>query len=144
MTKDVILSISGLHVEATNEEAANEPIEIVTPASYFFRNGHHYIIYEKSEEGISDVTKNQIKISARKSLELRKSGVNATNMVFEEDKKSEASYQTPFGNILLGVHTTYMEIREGENEIFVSVNYKLDANKEHLSDCELKIHVKSK
>ena len=58
MTKDVIVNISGLHMERTEEENTNAPIEVVAPATYFFRNGKHYILYEEVEESVSNVTKN--------------------------------------------------------------------------------------
>ena len=143
MTKDVILSISGLHVEGVKEDA-NEPIEVITPADYFFRNGKHYILYEEIEEGVSDVTKNQIKITGDVRVELRKKGTHATNMVFEKDVTNLANYQTPFGEIALGVHTTYMKVQEDEDKLVVNVEYRLEANEEHLSDCKLVICIKNK
>ena len=40
MTKDVLLSISGLHqdvtgIEAQGDEPGSEPIEVIVPASYY-------------------------------------------------------------------------------------------------------------
>ena len=53
MTKDVLLSISGLHydVAGVTEEDENEPIEVITPAAYYFKNGKHYVIYDEVVEG---------------------------------------------------------------------------------------------
>ena len=44
MTKDVLLSISGLHqdvtgIEAQGDEPGNEPIEVIAPANYYEKNG---------------------------------------------------------------------------------------------------------
>ena len=44
MTKDVLLSISGLHqdvtgIEAQGDEPGSEPIEVISPASYYKKNG---------------------------------------------------------------------------------------------------------
>ena len=50
MTQDVLLTISGLHdmVFADPEEnEENEPIEVITPASYYWKNGKHYILYDE-------------------------------------------------------------------------------------------------
>ena len=49
MTKDVLLSISGLHqdvtgIEAQGDEPGSEPIEVIVPASYYEKNGKHYVI----------------------------------------------------------------------------------------------------
>ena len=57
MTKDVLLSISGLHqdvtgIEAQGDEPGNEPIEVIAPANYYEKNGKHYVIYDELVEGI--------------------------------------------------------------------------------------------
>ena len=40
MTKEVLLSISGLHYDVPTESAEeeNEPIEVITPATYYYKN----------------------------------------------------------------------------------------------------------
>ena len=49
MTKDVLVSISGLHTDVMQEtEEENEAIEVVNPANYYFRNGKHYIVYDET------------------------------------------------------------------------------------------------
>ena len=68
MTKDVLVSISGMHEEIVAvtpevEDDENEAIEVVTPATYYLKNGKHYIVYEEVVEGTSGVIKNRIKIN---------------------------------------------------------------------------------
>lgn len=56
MTQDVLLTISGLHDMAfadPEENEENEPIEVITPASYYWKNGKHYILYDEVMEGDS-------------------------------------------------------------------------------------------
>lgn len=55
MTKDVLVSISGMHMGITEPQPdeGDEPIEVVTPASYYCRNGKHYIIYDEVMEGMA-------------------------------------------------------------------------------------------
>ena len=49
MTKDVIVSISGLHMDmmSTAFKDEEDAIEVVTPANYYCRNGKHYILYDE-------------------------------------------------------------------------------------------------
>ena len=51
MTKDVFVSISGMHEEIAETPAVErdeaEAIEVVTPGSYYFRNEKHYIVYDR-------------------------------------------------------------------------------------------------
>lgn len=60
MTKDVFVSISGMHEEIAETPAVErdeaEAIEVVTPGSYYFRNEKHYIVYDEAVEGSSEMT----------------------------------------------------------------------------------------
>lgn len=146
MTKDVLVSISGLHLDAAAEspEEENEAIEVVTPANYYWKNGKHYVIYDEVTEGISGVTKNKIKITGTDSLEIMKTGVSNAHMVFEKNKKNLTYYQTPYGQMLVGVNTKNMEVTVTEKNIDVCVDYELDVNYEPLADCTIKMSITSK
>ena len=101
MTKDVLVSISGMHMGITEPQPdeGDEPIEVVTPASYYCRNGKHYIIYDEVMEGMAGTIRNKIKITGDASVEIMKSGVSGTHMVFEKNKKNLTYYKTPYGQI---------------------------------------------
>ena len=146
MTKDVLVSISGLHLDMVENisEEESEAIEVVTPANYYCKNGKHYILYDEVTEGISGVTKNKIKISGEDSLEIMKSGISNAHMIFESNKKNLTYYQTPYGQMLVGVNTKNMEIRVTEKNIDVCVDYELDVNHEPLADCKIKMNITSK
>ena len=75
MTRDVLVTISGLQTDVVpREDTEDEPIEVVTPASYFYKNGKHYLIYEEVTEGFPGVTKNKIKVTDANTIEILKSG----------------------------------------------------------------------
>ena len=69
MTKDVLVSISGMHEEIVAvtpevEDDENEAIEVVTPATYYLKNGKHYIVYEASAKAWGcDLTYDYVKIN---------------------------------------------------------------------------------
>lgn len=146
MTKDVLVSISGMHMGLPDElvQEDDEAIEVVTPASYYCRNGKHYIIYDEVMEGMSGTTKNKIKITGSDSLEIMKSGLSNTHMVFEKNKKNLTYYRTPYGQLLVGVNTRSMEVSVTEDKIDVSVDYELDVNHEPLADCKIRMNITSK
>ena len=144
MTKDVLISISGLQMDVLEEEKDHEPIEVVAPANYFLKNGKHYILFDEVTEGIPGITKNRIKITGEDTLEVMKSGVSNVHMVFEKNKKNLTYYQTPYGQLLIGIHTKEMEVEVSEDNINVKVGYILDVNHEPLADCQIRINVKSK
>lgn len=146
MTKDVLVSISGLHTDIitgmTDEE--NEAIEVVTPGSYYCRNGKHYVIYDEVMEGMPGTIKNKIKITGTDSLEIVKTGISNAHMIFEKNKKNLTYYQTPYGQMLIGVNTKNMEVNVTDENIGVSVDYELDVNHEPLADCRIKMEIYSK
>ena len=102
MTKEVLVRIAGLHFdlkengETDLQEAEDEKIEIVVPGQYFLKNGKHYILYEEIEESGLGVTKNTLKVTGDYRVEMKKSGVLTSYMVFEKGKKYVSSYKTPF------------------------------------------------
>ncbi len=144
MTKEVLLSIAGLHYDAfeeVNEE--NEAIEVITPALYYLKNGKHYIIYEELVEGFSGTIKNRIQIDEKGKMEMIKKGLSNTHMVFEKEKIHMTEYDTPYGELMIGVYTKDMTIDVQEDEINIRISYTLDANGQKVADSNIAVLVKS-
>lgn len=149
MTKDVLVSISGKHIDIMNDpaegyETGDDEIEVVTPANYYCRNGKHYIIYDEVFEGVQGTVRNKIKIIGTDVVEIMKSGLSSSHMVFEKNKKNLTYYKTPYGQMLVGVNTRNMEINVEDDKIGVLVDYELDVNHEPMADCKIKMNIISK
>jgi hypothetical protein len=148
MTKDVFVSISGMHEEIAETPAVErdeaEAIEVVTPGSYYFRNEKHYIVYDEAVEGSSEMIRNRIKITGTGRVEIVKSGLSDSHMIFEKNKKNSTYYRTPYGQILLDVNTRELEIQVTEDEIDVRIEYELDVNHEPMADCRIKMNIMSR
>ena len=145
MTKEVLLTISGLHYDSFSEspDEENEPIEVITPANYFFKNGKHYVIYDEVVEGMLGSIRNTIRITDDSKLEMKKSGITNTNMVFEKEKMNVTQYDTPYGEMMVGVYTKDMKVDVTENDIDVSIAYALDVNSEKVADCNIVMNIKA-
>ncbi|HIR97979.1 MAG TPA: DUF1934 domain-containing protein, partial [Candidatus Merdisoma faecalis] len=52
MTKEILLSISGLHFV----DGEDGSVEVVTAGDYYNRGGKHYILYDEVVEGMSGHT----------------------------------------------------------------------------------------
>lgn len=142
MTRDVIVRICGLHT-GVEETESYEPIEVITPGTYFLKNGKHYVLYEEVTEGMPGTTKNQIKIT-EDCLELRKSGITNTHMIFESGKKTLTSYETPFGQLVMGIRTNRFCVSQEEEEIEVRADYQLEVNDEAVADCRIRLNIRAK
>ena len=141
MDKEVLIHVKGLHmIDSQGEE---EPVEIIVPGEYYFRNGSHYLRYEEIVEDSRKPTINYIKMSP-KGMEVRKKGVVNVHMVFEEGKKNKTFYNTPYGTLQMGISATGLELKESEDGIQMKVDYALDMNEEHVADCYLTVQAQSK
>lgn len=148
MTKDVLLTISGLHFstfpgEEDDESEENEPIEVITPATYYLKNNKHYVVYDEVLEGLPGVTKNKIRIAGDNLLEIKKNGHTNTQMVFEKDKINMTQYETPYGELLIGIFTKNMMVDVTEKNIDVHVDYELDINSEKVADCNIRMNIRA-
>ena len=136
MTQDVLLTISGLHDMAfadPEENEENEPIEVITPASYYWKNGKHYILYDEVMEGIPGVVKNKMK-----------SGITNAHMVFEKNQMNVTYYDTPYGQLHVGIHTRKLDVNVDDERIDIAVEYGLDVNHEATADCRIAMSIRPK
>ena len=141
MNKDVLIHVRGLQMMETDD--AQEPIEIVVPGQYYFRNGSHYLRYEEMLDDTAETTVNYIKMSPN-GVEVRKQGQVNVHMVFEEGKKNKTFYNTPYGTLQMGISATGLELKQSEDGIQMKVDYALDMNEEHVADCYLTVQAQSK
>lgn len=141
MEKEVLIHVRGLQM--IDNQGEQEPIEIVVPGEYYYRNGSHYLKYEEIMDETASPTINYIKMSP-KGMEVRKKGLVNVHMVFEQGKKNMTYYTTPFGTLQMGIAATAMELHESESGLDMKVDYALDMNEEHVADCYLAIQAQPK
>lgn len=139
MTKDVWISIESLQKNAAGE---GEKIEVITPASYYKKNGHHYVVYEETlDDGI--VSKNMLRFDDDFVSVTKRGDINV-DMVFERGKRNTTNYMTPYGSLLVGIKASKLLVTYKEKSIKIDVEYSLDINYEHLSDCTISMNIRSK
>lgn len=138
MTQKVLLTLQGMQFDQSGENA--DQIETVADGDYYKKNDKHYVIYEETTEGFSQPIKNRLKFSEN-MVELSRSGAVSVHMVFQANKKNLTNYNTPYGQILIGINTKNIQIQEQENHIMLEVEYTLDVSGEFLSDCHMTIDI---
>ncbi len=140
MTKDVFISIKGLQFEQNAGIDDESPIEVITKGDYYKKNGKHYVVFEEMTEDGGEKTRNLIKF-AEKQFDLQRKGSVNVHMVFDENRKTQSYYGTPFGNILIGIDTENVSFTETEDRIRLSVDYSLDVNYEFLAECKIAVDI---
>lgn len=141
MTKDVLITITGLQFAVGEEKA--EPVEVVIPGQYYNKQGQHFLIYDEVMEETDEVTHNLVKFQSHK-MEVSRKGLVSVQMIFEENKKNLSYYRTPFGMINMGIAATGIHVDEQEERIQVRVEYALDMNDAYVADCTLNMNIQAK
>lgn len=141
MAKDVTVYLNSIQSGRNDEEP--EKIETVAAGTYYEKNGRHFLIYDEAMEGFEKPVKNKLKFEDD-FLEITKSGPLNVRMVFEKNKKNMTSYNTPYGNIVLGIDTKKIHISQESDRIVVDVEYVLDMNYEYYADCKIVMDIRSK
>lgn len=143
MTKDVIVSITGLQYVTGAGNQEPEPVEVVMAGQYYKKNEKHYLIYDEMMAGFESSTRNIMKFDDKK-MEVRKKGLINVQMIFEENKKNVSYYQTPFGMVNMGVAATRIKIDEQDDIINVLVDYALDMDEAYVADCTIAMTIQAK
>jgi len=143
MTKDVIVTMKGMQFSINEENGDNESIEIITTGQYYERNGHSFLMYDEMIDGVEKPVSNLVKYDSH-LLEVTKKGMINVHMYFEEGKQNLTDYHTPYGDIVIGITTNRVQIKEDENRIHIEVDYALDVNYEFLSDCKIWMEITPK
>lgn len=133
MTKEIILTISGIH---TNDGETGEPIEIMTPAQYFLKNGKHYILFDEIMEGVEGEIKSTLKFTEDR-VELLRSGAATARMIFEENQEHRSVYQTPMGPLSLSLYTDRITAELEGEQMNVEIDYSLMAEGTVISESTL-------
>ena len=121
MTKDIIITISGLH---DNEGTTDEPIETMTPGQYFFKNGKHYVVYDEVLDGLEGTLKSTIKFT-EDQVELIRNGAASARMVFQPGQEHMVIYQTPMGPLSISLYTEEIIAEIGEERMALHIDYSL-------------------
>lgn len=141
MKTDVKISIRGIQ-----NSAEEDSVEIVSLGEMYEKDDNIYVSYEEGAEAASgvdcDIVKSMLKICP-KQVEIIKKGPTETHMVFVQDKDTISYYSTPFGEMEVAIHTNRLERLNTEQGFQIFLNYALEINAAHVSDCNVDIRVEN-
>lgn len=140
MTDEVIVSIKGLQMAGGEQ---NESVELISSGIHKQEKDRRFIQYEEVDEENQEITNVTI-IMAPGHIEILKQGQNNVHMVFEENQKTTSCYQTPYGELMMGIDTTGIRVLEEEDALGIVLEYGLDMNYNHIADCKITIKVLAK
>ena len=127
MTKDILVRVRG--VQTIGEE--EDTVEMITPGTYYVKNGKQYLIYDESLDETGTPTHNTVKVMENR-IEVMKRGLVESHMIFEP------------GRFLMGITTSLLEVEEDEESILLRIKYSMQMNGEYAFDCNTEILASSR
>ena len=157
-TSEEIAKVMGVPVEKVDDilKISKEPVsmdtpigeeedtvEMITPGTYYVKNGKQYLIYDESLDETGTPTHNTVKVMENR-IEVMKRGLVESHMIFEAGRRTTANYRTPMGLFLMGITTSLLEVEEDEESILLRIKYSMEMNGEYAFDCSTEILASSK
>ena len=142
MIKNVLITVRGTQTV----DQQSETMETTHSGTYRSLPDMDVVLYEEimldDADGAGDSTKNIMKIQDSQ-FTLVKKGAIQTEMHFAKNHTFHGFYQTPMGVFDMTIHTTALQIQTTEDRIDLKIQYALELNGMHVSDCDMKISVES-
>lgn len=134
----MLIRVSGTQFYFNYTGTEEEPIEVISAATHELKDGEHILVYEEAYEGLTEKTRNEIHMTDDR-VQINKTGVVTSNMVFEEGRTGISYYTTPFGVMQMRVATTRLETRLSDRTLEADISYALSMNGDHVADCRVNI-----
>ena len=138
MLKDVLINIKG----AQGSDGEESVIELTTDGRFGEKNGGVYITYDESEMIGIDNVKTSLYIKPDNSVILQRSGAIDSRIVVESGKRSVCYYNTPAGEMLIGIFGEKVEHNLKKNGGSISMKYTIDQNLNFVSRNTVSITVR--
>lgn len=130
-------------VHSTHQGEQEEVIKTMVEGRYSFVENRHSVRYQEvdPEHNIStDVTLHFLD----NQVEMIRKGMGNTRMFFKKNQKTCSMYQTPYGELEMGMHTTEIRVKETEEQIQLLLCYALEMNQSHVANCKVEVTIEER
>lgn len=108
-------------------DGESDQYELTTLGRYLKKGDKYYISYEGSELTGYENTTTTLKVKEG-YISMIRFGATSTQMVFEKEKKYIGYYETPFGNLSVGVTTNSMSVDIDDDGGEIKLDYMIELN----------------
>lgn len=121
--KRVLMKVhSVIHMKGEEDQV----MELMTEGKYYEKNGSSYFLYEETEVSGMAGDKTMLKYNNDNRVTMHRYGENNSELCFEEGKRYEAMYQTPYGPFDMEVLASKVIFEvDSEGTGFVELVYEL-------------------
>ena len=136
--KDVWISISNLQNDGQEQE---NTMVFDTAGSYYFDDGIAVLRYQESELTGMDGTMTSVMVMPNQVV-VDRTGILNGRMIFREGMRDSFPYETPYGQMTLGIDTRRIRRNINEHGGDVEIDYNTDLSHAFLAKNRFKISVK--
>ncbi len=139
MIKDVVIKI----ITEQTVDSDTDQIEFTTDARYGFKDGSYFVSYDESRLlEVDGEVKTTLFVKPDNSIVLQRKGAYNSRMVIEKGIRNNCFYQTPHGELSLGIFGEKVFSRLNDNGGEISMKYTIDTGSQTLSRNNVNISIR--
>lgn len=135
--KKVLISITDRH-ESGGEDSGAELITVGTLRGW----GDNYLIKYTEQDSSMKNSVTTLKVENKSRIIMTRTGEFSTELIIEQDKRHNCHYQTPYGELMMGVFARSVHSKMNPDGGELRFLYTIDFNSGLASVNELKVTVK--
>lgn len=125
LKKDVVIKIKGTQITGGDKDV----VELMTTGSFCRRDNSYYIIYDESEATGFAGAKTVLRYDQKANqVTMSRTGSNRSQLIIEKGRRHQCSYETDYGNLMVGVLGSALKSSLDDNGGRISFGYSLDIN----------------
>ena len=137
--KEIILFVKG---EQSYDGVEPEVTELITEGTMTIDDGGEIILeYQESEITGMEGTNTRFIVN-QDAVELERTGMVASHILFEKGKRNSSLYETPWGTMMVDVATTRLAHRLGEKGGVMEIGFTIAVNHQVTGENRFRIRVK--
>ena len=133
--KEAIIKITDRHIQEGEELSA----ELTTSGTLEFRPDGFTVTYVETDEELKGCT--TVLNYRNGAIVMTRTGKYNTELIIEKDRRHTCFYQTPFGELMMGVYTKNIFTDMTESGGSLRFSYTIDFNNDLASENDLDVSV---
>ncbi len=125
-------------------DGSSDKVEVITEGNYKKGTDHYYIGYKEYDADDPNLFYDNLIKVEEKLVTIRRKGEIFSQLMLEKNRRHQCLYQTPMGDLMIGVFTKTLDNRLGEHGGTLEVSYTLDFNGDLASENRFFIKVEEK
>ncbi len=137
--KKAIIKITDRHIQDGEEYEA----ELTTSGEFEVTENGCKVVYTETDEELENCV-TTLDVKGAEKISMTRAGRYNTEMVIEKDRRHSCFYQTPYGELIMGIYAKNISNDMTENGGTLNFSYTIDFNNTPASENELTVAVTPK